>query len=96
MTRMAVAEFRIPDDLRAQVQEQADRGGVSFSEYVRQSLYIRLAWTAAIDHVQAGVHPAHLTDLEWVARHLRAISQAEPPDAPETHPPAPPQALPPA
>jgi hypothetical protein len=76
---MDVAEFRCPTALRVQAQQQADREGTSFSEFVRGSLALRLAWIAALDAVAAGV-PAHsLTNIEEVTRMLARISDAPPP-----------------
>lgn len=74
---MSVAEFRISDEQRALVIAQAERHGISFSEYVRRSINFTLGWAAALDAVNAGAHPSSLTDIEHVTRMLATIS-AEP------------------
>jgi hypothetical protein len=71
---MEPAEFRLPTLMREQAQQQADRDGTSFSEFVRQSVAFRLAWLAAIDTIAAGAPPSSLTDIERLARTLAAIS----------------------
>lgn len=78
MPAMKVAEFRISDEQRAHVTQQADRHGVSFSEYVRQSIAFTLGWAAALDTVSAGANPRDLTDLERVAHLLAIVSGASP------------------
>lgn len=90
---MEPVEFRISAALRQQVAEQAERRGISFSEYCRQALIFALGWTAAIDSVAAGGRPEHLTTIELLAQRLADVTDDDAP--PETHPhgsPAPPKA----
>lgn len=75
---MNVAEFRISDERRALVVAQADRHGISFSEYVRRSINFTLGWSAALDAVNAGADPRSLTDIEHVVRMLATITAGPP------------------
>jgi hypothetical protein len=76
---MDVAEFRCPSRLREQARQQADRDGVSFSEFVRSSLAFRIAWIGALDAIRAGTTPSNLTDIEQLVRILSSIKAPPPP-----------------
>lgn len=71
------AFFRLPADLKEQVQKQAAADGLDFSEWVRQALVARLAWQAAVRSVQAGADLESVSSFERVVELLGKIAQEE-------------------
>lgn len=76
MAAMEPSEFRITTQMKHLATQQAERDGISYSAFVRESIAMRLAWTAALEAVQAGAPPGELTDIQNVTRLLARISQA--------------------
>lgn len=59
--------MRLPEDLRAQAQAEADRYGLDLAEYIRQAILLRIAWDTAIRASDDLDYEALLRGL----RHLR-------------------------
>jgi antitoxin component of RelBE/YafQ-DinJ toxin-antitoxin module len=82
--RMSRTSFYLPDELKARAQREAERMGIDFSEYVRQSIVLNCAWADVIRLVRAGVDPATLETNEDIVALLTGIvsslqNDAEPP-----------------
>lgn len=74
--KMIQVNFYIPAPLKNQVAAEARRQEMDFSEYVRQTLVIRMAWTAAIRAVQSGAEPDELLDPWGMFTKFQAITEA--------------------
>lgn len=85
--RMERADFRLPAELKRSVTDDANRLGMDFSEYVRQTLYARLWWNAAI-LAATGLDPDIALDAHQMAGILRwAAANATPGSEPLRAPP---------
>jgi len=60
---------RIPEELKMAAKAEANMLGISYSEYVRQAIYVRMAWSAAARSIIAGMPPEEALD----ANHVRAV-----------------------
>lgn len=71
--------IRFDDELLATIQSEADRLGINDSEYIRQAVVLRIAWSMALRAVQEYGPPSNdpadfftrtLTDIAEKARRL--------------------------
>jgi predicted transcriptional regulator len=62
--------LRMPEELKALVDEQAARLGLTQAEYAREALLVYTAWHRALDAVEAGADVEDLRDPAVVARFL--------------------------
>ena len=67
---MVRSDFRLPQDLRDRARADAEEQGIDYSEYVRQSIAVRLAWSAAVKAIKAGANPDEMLDVDTVVQRL--------------------------
>ena len=68
--RMARLDVRLPDQLKTAVTEEANRLGITQSEFMREALAVYVAWHRALDAVDDGASTSELRDPQVVARLL--------------------------
>lgn len=65
--------IRLDDDLEAAARREADAIGTSYSDFVRTSVKLRVAWLQAVRVAQAGMDPETMKDPDAL---LRALQRA--------------------
>lgn len=71
--------IRLDDELKAAVQAEAKRAGISSSKWITQAVVFQLAWVAAVRVVNAGASPEVLGDPDEVARLLANLANRKRP-----------------
>lgn len=73
---MKRADFRLPETLKAEATREAERNGQDLSEFIRETLAIRLAWTGAVRAIQSGADPDELIDPWALFERFEQITKA--------------------
>lgn len=72
--RPSPTSVRLDPELRSFVAAEAQAQGVTPSEYIRQALHVRLAWSQAVRAMQAGADADVLLDPHRFASKLARLA----------------------